>query len=370
MNQRCPFPGLECLTPPRWFRAVVLGVALMPGLARAQESPRDPVGAEDLFRRAMQQLEEGDWTGACERFQKSMDLDPAVSTLAKIAKCREHEGKLAAAWYEYQRALKLALGMEMADWRRRELKTHLQARVAAIEPRVPRLRITVEPIPPGLEVIRDGSPVALSALGEPLPIDPGRHQIVARAPGFVPYEIDVMVEEASSAEAKLLLTAEPRAARVAPMPPSARPRPPPAEPAGRLARASDTRAASPRVPPPTAADSGVLDWSHAGFVLGGVGLATLAAASYFAADAHSLVNDSNTHCGNDARCDQQGVNLRREASDAQTNALLLAGAGILTLGLGTVLVFAHSEPSSNPRKSVPRLEARVGTTFFLARGAW
>jgi tetratricopeptide (TPR) repeat protein len=109
----------------------------MTAAARA-EPTRDPAAAEALFNEAKALLKRGDWGAACAKYRASMELDPAVATLLKIASCYEREGKLAAAWYDYQRALKL--NRERTDQsaqRRKALEAYATKALAALEPRVP-----------------------------------------------------------------------------------------------------------------------------------------------------------------------------------------------------------------------------------------
>src|SRR5690242_20156658 len=88
-----------------------VAVAVNAAIAMLAASPRaaagDPVAAEALFQAAVELLERNDASGACAKFAASQELDPAVSTLVQLAKCREREGKLAEAWYLLQQALKL-----------------------------------------------------------------------------------------------------------------------------------------------------------------------------------------------------------------------------------------------------------------------
>src|SRR5688572_14952271 len=93
--------------------------AAPPALA---QTARDPAAAEALFNTAKELLKAGDWANACAKFRASMELDPAVGTQIKIAKCHEHDGKLATAWYAYQRARQLNREkVDQSEARRREL---------------------------------------------------------------------------------------------------------------------------------------------------------------------------------------------------------------------------------------------------------
>jgi len=138
------------------FGSTLLTSATFLGSAYAQTPVHDPIGAEALFRQGLAALKSGDWTVACSKFQASVDLEPAVSTWVKVAKCHEHEGKLASAWYDYQRATKLNHELDQTERRREELGDFIRKAVATLEPRIPKLSVTVEPRPEGLQIYRDG----------------------------------------------------------------------------------------------------------------------------------------------------------------------------------------------------------------------
>lgn len=158
--------------------AVILGGSA----ARAQEPARDPVAAEALFKAARALVDKGDYAAGCPKFEASLALNPSASTMINLARCHEREGKLATAWHDYNRAL--VLNRETAgEQRRRSLEEIAQKEIAALEPRMPKLSIVVERAPSGVEVQRDGTTLPAAALGEPLPIDPGPHEIRASAPG-------------------------------------------------------------------------------------------------------------------------------------------------------------------------------------------
>src|SRR4051812_40177212 len=92
-----------------WLLACLPATAGAAEPRQGAEPARDPVAAEALFQQARELLKQGAWGEACSKFETSMELDPSVSVLLKIARCREHEGKLAQAWYQLQRARALNL---------------------------------------------------------------------------------------------------------------------------------------------------------------------------------------------------------------------------------------------------------------------
>ncbi|HMJ13856.1 MAG TPA: hypothetical protein VK524_20705 [Polyangiaceae bacterium] len=340
----------------RQLRAVILGTVLVAttGTAKA-ETPvpgRNSVAAEALFNAGKTLLEAGDWANACSKFEKSMLLEVAVSTLIKIARCHEREGKLATAWYDYQRALKLNRELPATDRRRRELASVVAATLAALEPRIPRLRITLSATPEGTTLKRDGELLPLEVLGEVLPIDAGEHELIVAAPGHIAERRVISAAEGRIAEIQLTLASEkvPSASSTsAPpqihFPPSQsvereRPTPTPLVPHANSARETSTSA-------------GAAPQQIVGLALGGLGLASLAVAGYFGIRTLSLVRDSDGHCNANNECDPDGMALRDDAASMQTTGLVLAGAGAAMLGSGLLLHFSVPSKRGASSRALP-----------------
>ncbi|UQA57783.1 PEGA domain-containing protein [Polyangium aurulentum] len=187
--------------------ACSVAIALWASEAHAQEpAARDPVAAEALFKAGRTLVKQGDYAAGCPKFEASLALNPSASTMINIALCHEHEGKIASAWEDYHRAI--VLNRETAgEQRKRDLEDIAKKGIAALEPRVPKLVVTVEPAPEGLEVRRDGKPLPKAALGEALPADPGPHEVRASAPGHEAETQTVTLEEGKTATVKLTLRA-------------------------------------------------------------------------------------------------------------------------------------------------------------------
>ncbi|MBI4953662.1 MAG: hypothetical protein HY908_16675 [Myxococcales bacterium] len=160
---------------------------------------RDPVAADALFAQAQEALTAGDWPAACHKFAASMELDPAASTLINLGKCSDHDGRLAEAWERYQRA-RVQNRETAGEQRRQELDDYLDTVLAALEPRLPRLRLRLAHRPAELHVIRDEREVAAVLFGEAVPIDPGVHRIAATARGHERYEREVDVPEGKTVD--------------------------------------------------------------------------------------------------------------------------------------------------------------------------
>ncbi len=218
----------------------VLGAALLlaPGPARAAG---DAASAEALFEVGRAALERGDYETACAKLGESQRLDPAAGTLMNLAACEEKRGRLASAWESFRGAL----GLLRADDERRSIVTE---RLTSLEARLPRLVLVLAPSAPALtRVLRDGSELGRAALGVPLPLDPGKHEVVAVADGFEPRAFVVSAEEGKT----LVVAVEPGPARAK------------APPLAVSAEPSAAPTLDPRPRPPTASGK---TW---GLVLGG-----------------------------------------------------------------------------------------------------
>jgi tetratricopeptide (TPR) repeat protein len=146
--------------------------------------------AEALFQEARQLMSAGDYAAACPKLEASQHLDPAVGTLLNLADCYEKNGRTTSAWAEFLHAANEA--HKVGDDRRERAA---RERAIAIEPRLSKLTVTVEPAAAlrGLELERDGDAIEHGMWGVALPVDPGEHTIVARAPGRRPWKTVVDV---------------------------------------------------------------------------------------------------------------------------------------------------------------------------------
>lgn len=344
----------------RLLTATALAALFAASPAGAQPS-RDPAMAEALFARAKVLLEQGDWQAACAKFQASMELDPAVSTLLKIAKCHEHEGKLAVAWSDVHEALKLNATIDQPENRRRELEAYALQVIAALTPRVPKIRVRVKGAPAGLRVTYDGRPLPVEALDEPLPVDPGAHEILAEAPGHLPLRQAVTVTEGQALDVDLALT--PRAEPVSSPPPSASPASP-ATSRALAVKAFTTRleATEGRRPSPVQRVAGV--------GVGALGVAALGTAGVLGLLTRGKVDDAAPYCRPDfSSChDPQGLSLLDQARDMQTAAFVLLGAGVAASGAGVALFL--TAPRAADAAPLSSVTAILGARGLTLRGAW
>ncbi len=316
--------------------SVVVGLSVFAGSSVARAQPKDKAAADLLFTDAEKLVEAGQFAQACPKFAESQRLDPQLGTLLHLADCYEKEGKTASAWASFREAKELAAAK--ADGREQVAKD----RAAALEPKLARLSIVVpsDSEAPGLEVQRDGQVVGRALWGSAVPIDPGKHTIVARAQGKTDWTKDVDVTEAG----KTVTLAIPALAAAAALPPPTGP------------------VVAPR-PAEKPSSGGGSPLKTIGFVVAGVGAAGLVVGGVFAGTTSSKSNEANAICPTGVGCTLDEVNRYNaayaDAQNASTTSIIafVAGGVLLAGGLIMVLVAPSGSASKSAARSSPRSPA-------------
>jgi hypothetical protein len=312
----------------------------------AQPSDTDRSLAQSLFEQGKRLMESGNFEQACPKLAESQRLDPAGGTLLNLALCHERQGKIATAWTEF----KEALGAAKQDARQDRIDA-AQEHIAALEPKLPFLTLSVTSAAPGQEVHLDGNAIRQAAWGTPVAIDPGAHELKATAPGRKPWQgaFTVAVGER--------LTQTVPALDVQPDAP--------------VAAATSS---SPTQDQPKSAGSGS---KTAGFIIGGVGVVALGVGTAFGIRALSKKADSDEECPTDTTCSEDGVTYNDQAKTAAWIANIGIGVGLVGIGVGTYLILTSGgreerSASSRPARRALAFDARVlpGGGEAVFSGTW
>jgi hypothetical protein len=257
----------------------------------------------------------------------------ATSTALNLAKCYEHDGKVATAWAMYKRALVLNRETQGKD-RQKAFETLAQKGVDDLERRLPKLRVTVVDPPQAMSVEEGGRALPVDV---PVPLDPGPHDVVISAPNRVTVRRNVTLREGESTtvDVALLPAAEP-------------PRPVgPATQAPAPPRPSHDAAAT-----SSAGGAAIPLWA---WVLGGTGLALAGVSVAFSFDAKSASDDLRRRCGSDLVCnenpdyDPTDENARKNRDIGL--AIGFGAAGVVALTAG-ILGIVTSRSAGRPPRSV------------------
>lgn len=163
--------------------ALVLGA----GPARAA----DP--AEALFQRGVDGMTAGRYDEACPLLEQSYRRGPRPVRLFALAECEATRGRIAAAVRRYDEYLALHEALSPpARQQQGNRASWARSQQAALAPHVPKLVVALPPGAPADAVVTlDGAALAASAVGAPIPVDPGEHVLITRAPGGRPTELHV-----------------------------------------------------------------------------------------------------------------------------------------------------------------------------------
>lgn len=259
----------------------------------------DPAAAEALFREGRTLMTAGEYARACEKFSESNRLDPAIGTVFNLADCEERRGHLARAWTLFQEVLqRLPDGDE-----RRAIAA---GRSKNLEARLPRLRIRLgDGAPSGTRVERDGVELGGASLDTPLPVDPGAHRVVVRAPGHADAEFRVTLSSGESRE----LVVVPGAATKA------------------------QGSVKPGVPTESSQKT-------VGLVIGGIGLAAIVGGAITGAMVLGKKSTVDQNCDSSKRCNDRGLDAADSGKTLGVITTVALAAGGVALGAGTFLVLS------------------------------
>jgi hypothetical protein len=279
---------------------VAAGALTFAGDALAQDGDE----ALDLFRQGRSLGAQGDYAGACAKFEASYAIQPRLASLLNLGDCNEHLGRTATAWKHFVEAAGMAR-QSNDDERARYATQH----AATLEARLPRMVLRGLTGSADARVSVDGSPVAAGGAEIVVPLDPGDHVVQVDAPGRAAWTKSFHLGDGP--ESKVLTLPQPEAPQ------------PPQQPV------------VPPVPPP---ERGMRPQRVAAIGVGGLGVASIATGAAFGLFARSQWNDAvSNHCPALPTCDSTGV---REAGDAKQAALVSTitfGAGLAALGAAAAL---------------------------------
>jgi hypothetical protein len=279
------------------WTTVLLTILLLVATAHAEK--RDPVVAEQLFNEGRVALDQRNFIVACKKFAESHRLDPAAGTLMNHATCEQQRGRVATAWQLWREALER---LDPNDDR----VAFVRSQIRALEPRIPRLALRAGQLSPQMAVYRDGVRLGESSLNVPLRVDPGRHVVLVRARGHADrlYRIEL-----SEREQRTLVLGIGREL--------------PSRKEGTLSSESES-----------GSGSGARTW---GYVLSGVGLASLGGAIV----THALIEQKKdtvaTHCPNKV-CNERGYSAVQDGKTLLVANRILWGLGGTAFAGGVALL--------------------------------
>jgi hypothetical protein len=295
-------------------------------------------------------MKAGRYAVACQAIAESNHLDPRPGTLFTLATCEEGWGHLATAEKLYGDYL--ALYETLPEDRKAAQRESGRPKVAAehrekLAPDVPELTLTLPPgAPAGTVVKRDR--LVLAEPGVAQRVDPGEHVVSTQAPGGPVWEQTVTL---AKGEKKTVVLEVRPAPTLEPAPVVAPPEPIPLEagPSGR------------RV---------------AGYVIGGAGLAGIAAGAVLGGLVFTKKGTIAAHCGagihsaDDTACDATGLAAANAGKSLALGSSIALPLGVAALGAGLALRFTEPKPATQARAAAGVLSFSPTAVLLGARGTF
>ncbi len=193
------------------FAALALPLLLISALltisprAFAQASDADRAAARELFNKGVELQNQQKFADALDHFERSQKVVNAPTIYLHVGQCQAALGRLVEATEAFRQAVNFQLPANPpAPFV--AAQNEANAQLAAISPRIPELKITVQPKDiPTVTVTVDDQPVNSALVGISRPTNPGTHKVTASAPGYTKAERTVELKEKQKLEVTLSL---------------------------------------------------------------------------------------------------------------------------------------------------------------------
>jgi hypothetical protein len=269
--------------------------------------------ARGKFRQGVALEAAGDWQRALATFKEVALVKSTPRVRFHVAQCEEKTGDYVQALGSYRLALQ-----EAREGNAKDVLAAAQEALAGLEPRVPKLTITRGDGAAVAEITLDGANLGAGSVGAAIPTNPGPHTLKAAAPGREPFSVELTLADRETKTIELVMVPLKQAASAAPI------------------------TASPPVrDEPQPSHDGPSLMRTAGFIVGGVGVASLSVAGLFFAMRQSAISDLDAQCGaNRQSCPPDAKPRFDQGKTYATVSTATALGGIGALAIGGVLVIA------------------------------
>jgi hypothetical protein len=219
--------------------------ALIAPAAFAQEQPQaeSVAAARSLGMQGIKLADAGDCKGAIEKLSRAESLYHAPSILGRLGECQVQVGQIVLGTENLNRVVREELAAT-APKAFRDAKERARGVLNAALPKIARLTVKVEPLDAKPQVTVAGTPIPAALIGVERPTDPGTHEVVVTAPGYLEQKTSVTLTEGGTQELALKLEKDANAAPPeAPAPaPAIVTVPPPAPPSDTASKKNNTLA--------------------------------------------------------------------------------------------------------------------------------
>jgi hypothetical protein len=319
--------------------AALVAASLVTPAALAQDQPQaeNVAAARALGMQGIKMADAGDCRGAIEKLSRAEALYHAPSILGRLGECQVQVGQIVLGTENLNRVVREQLPAN-APKAFRDAQERAKGVLSAALPKIARLTVRVEPADAKPQVTVSGAPIPEALIGVERPTDPGTHEVVVSAPGYLEQRVNVTLAEGGSQELPVRLVKDPNVPVTTPAPAPAAP--PPVvltQPAGPATDASPKK-------------SNTLAYVALG--VGGAGLAVGGITGFLA-----LGKKSDLDCI-DERCPSSEKSTLDSARTMATVSTVGFAVGFVGVGAGVILLLTGNSQSASLDR--PQLAKRDG----------
>jgi hypothetical protein len=299
---------------------------------QSQPSSSDIAHARELFNQGLHQRDDGDANGALEKFKAAYALAQTPLIALELGRTFMQVGKLVEARETFLSIARIPVRPEETA-RSRAARNQSAPLADELRMRLANLTIRITGVPASsVGVTVDGAAVPTEALSVPRPVNPGAHEVVAKAAEGAATEARVDLREGEAREVQLKIVVAP------PPPPS-----PGADVGSHPASAPSDSGGS-----DASRATGSARWSplvYVGIAVAGAGVAAGTVTGLLAMSKASSVNDT---CNAALACPHSvhdDLSTGRTLGDVAAISFAAAGAGAI-VGVVGLFLSGHKEDTA------------------------
>lgn len=321
-----------------------LSSSLVAPAALAQDQPQaeNIAAARSLGLQGIKMADAGDCKGAIEKLSRAESLYHAPSILGRLGECQVNVGQIVAGTENLNRVVREQLAAN-APKAFRDAQERAKGVLNTALPKIAHLTVAVTPAEAKPQVSVAGVAIPPALIGVERPTDPGTHEIVVTAPGYLEQKQSVTLAEGGSQDVAIKLEKDPNATVAAAAPPPAAP-------------AVTTVAPPPAEAPPKKSNTA----AYVALGVGGAGLLVGGITGFLALGKKSDLDCAGTHCP-----PSESDKLDSAKSMAMVSNVGF-GVGIAGVGLGVVLLLTSSGQSQSGAAAAPKLAKRAPARVSVA----
>jgi hypothetical protein len=200
--------GVKRAPPPPRAEAPAPAPPPPPAVTSTISESERKASARAAYQEGVELQTQKSYPEALARFQSAQRLFDAPTHLLHIAQCLAATGKLVEAQEAYETLMHHDLAKGAPEPFREAVESG-KRELAELQPRIPTLRIEVQPSPSTLRNLAlqlNGRPMPTEVIGIARPVNPGTYRVTATAWGIGPSKpVEVVLEERSQKSAMIRL---------------------------------------------------------------------------------------------------------------------------------------------------------------------